>query len=187
MDRQNIEQYLSDLGDVLESLGVREAIRIFVIGGAFMVHQIGSRTATEDVDAVLMDLPDLSDKQATKSYPVLKKLKTAINTVAKQHSIPRHWFNDDAAYFLRSFLARPETTYYGSFGVLRVYFPTTRCMLVLKLMIFREKDRADIEALLRELGITTREQAQALLDEFVPDRATQEYYEIPSTLDEFFE
>jgi hypothetical protein len=186
MDRDSITQYLNDLGAELERQGVREALRILVIGGAFMVTQIGNRAVTEDVDAVLMDLPDLTDKQATKSTPTLKKLKSAINAVAKQNRLPRHWFNDDSALFIRSFLARPETTFYGAFGPIHIYFPTKRCMLVLKLMVFRNKDRSDIVALLRELGITTRKQAQDLLDEFVSKEA-QEYYMIPDTLDVFFE
>ena len=56
----------------------------------------------------------------------------------------------------------------------------------MKLMAGRRKDDQDIEVLLEDLQIETREQAQALVDQFIPDRQRQEIDKLSRTLDELF-
>jgi hypothetical protein len=59
-------------------------------------------------------------------------------------------------------------------------------VLALKLIAKRNKDIADIQVLYKELQIKTREQAQALIDSYIPEAEVQELLSIPETLDKFF-
>jgi hypothetical protein len=71
------------------------------------------------------------------------------------------------------------------YGMLEVYRPPASFMLALKLFADREKDAQDIEALIRELGIRTRRQAQDILDRYIEPRFQREY-RVHLTLDEWF-
>ena len=53
MTGQKIVECLRRLGDGLQDLGIQQPIRILMIGGAFMITQIGNRTVTEDVDVLV--------------------------------------------------------------------------------------------------------------------------------------
>jgi hypothetical protein len=61
------------------------------------------------------------------------------------------------------------------FQVLQVYLPSAEVILVLKLMAYRVKDQGDVEALCQQLNITTRKQAQSLLNDYVSGRWQKEY------------
>jgi hypothetical protein len=80
----------------------------------------------------------------------------------------------------------PQPHLWQRYGKLSIYVPAQECILALKLMVFREKDRNDITALLQALHVTTREQAQAIVDRFIPDKRWQEEYLLDTTLDELF-
>jgi len=69
--------------------------------------------------------------------------------------------------------------------MLECYFPDKSCMLALKLMSFREKDRPDVQALCQQLGIRTREQAQQVVDHYV-ERRWQKEYRLDLTLRDLF-
>jgi len=47
-----------------------------------------------------------------------------------------------------------------------IYLPQADCMLALKLLSGRPRDEEDIAALCQQLNISTREQAQALVDRY---------------------
>jgi hypothetical protein len=69
---------------------------------------------------------------------------------------------------------------------LQVDIPSKRCLLVLKLMAGRPKDSDDIDVLLDELDLSTRAQAQDLVNFFVPDRRWHAHEMLPKTLDALF-
>ncbi len=56
MQAQDIERSLATLGQELQNLGVHKSIRLLLIGGAFMLTEIGNRPATNDVDVLLKDV-----------------------------------------------------------------------------------------------------------------------------------
>ena len=181
MESGDIISFFEDLGDEIEQRGFKEPVRILIVGGAYMALAVASRRSTEDVDVVLMDMPDTTNKtRETKAF------RSAVNAVAKKRRLKRHWLNDDVAYFIRDMAPDPQPTLWHKFKRLHVYFPDIRYILALKLMVFREKDRGDVEALLQKLQITTREQAQAIADRFVPDKEWQAHYLLDNTLDELF-
>jgi hypothetical protein len=51
MDAKDIQRYLSLVGKELQAMGVREPIRLLLIGGGYMLTQVRNRTVTGDVDA----------------------------------------------------------------------------------------------------------------------------------------
>lgn len=183
MERQEVELYLQELGDELERRGFQEPVRIMIVGGVYMLVMVGNRESTQDIDVVLMDLPDTTNRDtATKET---KLFQTAVRAVARRLKIKQHWLNDDAALFVRGFAPEPQARHWKTFGKLSVYLPSKACILALKLISFREKDRSDVEALSQQLGVRTRDEAQALVDTFIAKRWQEEYF-LEDTLDEIF-
>lgn len=181
MEDQDIELYFQDLGDELEAQGFAEPVRIMVVGGVFMLLTLKNRKSTEDIDVVLMDMED-----TTNPSPQSKAFQGAVRAVARRHGLKRKWMNDDVAYFIRDMAPEPEASLWRIYKKLHVYLPAKAYIFALKIMVFRQKDLNDVEALLKELEITTREQAQAIVDHFVPDQRWQTEYQLEDTLDELF-
>jgi len=69
---------------------------------------------------------------------------------------------------------------------LEVYLPPEEYILALKLLAGRPKDRDDIFALCKRLQIQTREQAQQVLDRYIPDKQLQQMNKVEKTLTRFF-
>lgn len=181
MQGQEIERYFQDLGDELELHGFEQPIRVMVVGGVFMLLMMKNRKATEDVDVVLLDFPDM-----TKLTPVTSAFKAAVSAVASRHHLKRKWMNDDVAYFIMDMAPDPQPQLWRAFKKLHVYLPSREYILALKLMVFRQKDMNDVAVLLEELQVTTREEAQAIVDRFIPDKRWQEHYLLDQTLEELF-
>ncbi len=85
-----------------------------------------------------------------------------------------NWLNDMMGDSLRETGRVPSGTLWRTYGVLEVYLPPAEFILALKLMAGRQKDRADILALCQELRIQEREQAQRLVDLYIPDKQLQQ-------------
>ena len=181
MQSQEIEKYFQDLGDELEQRGFKNPVRIMVVGGVFMLLMVKNRKATEDVDVVLLDFPD-----TTHPTPETESFKAAVNAVASKHRLKKKWMNDDVAYFIMDMAPDPQPELWHEFKKLHVYLPAKENILALKLMVFRQKDIHDVESLLEELQVKTRESAQAIVDKYVPDKRWQEHYILEQTLDELF-
>jgi hypothetical protein len=184
MEEEEIELYLAALGEELARQGFTDPVRILVVGGVFMVCAMKSREATEDIDAILLDYPEMTEKPRTEA---IKKFIRARNAVATTHHLTRNWLNDTARQFLFDYAPNPgEPSLWKSFGPLQIFFPQGEYVLASKLMMFRPKDYDDIEALLQAYHIETRGQAQALVDRFVPDKRWQDHYELSKNLDQLF-
>jgi hypothetical protein len=181
MESQEIELYLQDLGDELERRRFKEPLRIFLVGGAFMLLMVKNRKATDDVDVVLLDMPDTTNVTSQ-----AKAFQAAVRAVASRHHLKRKWMNDDVAYFIKDMAPDPQPTLWRKYNMLHVYLPPREYILALKLMVFRQKDMNDVQALLTELKVTTREQAQAIVDRFIPDPRWQEEYLLEETLEALF-
>lgn len=181
MESQEIERYFQDLGNELQVRGFKKPVRIMVVGGVFMLLMVKNRKATEDVDVVLLDFPDTIN-----ATPETAAFKSAINAVASRYKLKRKWMNDDVAYFIMDMAPNPQPELWREFEMLHVYVPVKEYILALKLMVFRQKDMNDVEALLSELLVETREQAQAIVDRFIPEKRWQEHYLLDDTLDELF-
>lgn len=182
-----IETYLQDLGEELERRNFKEPVRVMLVGGAFMLLQLGNRDSTGDIDMVLLDLPATTDEPL---HPRSRKFRAAISAIGTKHGLGRKWANDDATLFLREFTPDPleGVLPWKSYGLLHVHFPSLEYILVTKMVVFRPKDYGDVEALLQALQIRTRDQAKELLQRFVPSKPSfWEYYELEKTLSTLFD
>ena len=181
MQKQDIEMYLAKLGQELQDLGIMQPVRVLLVGGAFMLTQIrNSRANTNDVDVLLKDIAD------TSTSPVYRTFKAAVRAVASKNQLPVTWINDVIGDFIRDASIVPVGTLWRSYGKLEVYVPPAEYILALKLLAGRQKDKADIRILCDGLKIVTREQAQRLVDAYIPDKRVQQINALDDTFDEVF-
>ena len=180
MQAQEIEAHLAELGQELQSLGVQQPVRILLVGGAFMLTQLHNRSTTNDVDVILKDVDDPT------TSPLYRTFKTAVRLVANSNNMSNAWLNDVIGDFLREASNVPEGTLWRKYAMLEVYVPASEYILALKLLAGRQKDQNDILALSQQLHIQTREQAQQLLDRYIPNKQVQQINEVEVVLARFF-
>lgn len=180
MQELEIETYLANLGQELQTMGVTQPIRILMVGGAYMLTQIHNRVATQDVDVLLKDIDDPT------TSPLYPMLLAAVRAVANQHQIPATWFNDVVGDALRNNGPVPEGSVWRIYGMLEIYIPDAEYILALKLLAGRPRDNTDIQSLVQQLGIVTREQAQEIVDRYIPDQQFQQLNHVDMTLDRVF-
>jgi hypothetical protein len=70
--------------------------------------------------------------------------------------------------------------------MLEVFIPPREYVLALKVFAGRPKDRDDIDSLCQQLQIRTREQAQQIVDRYIPNKQVQQLNHLDDTLDELF-
>jgi hypothetical protein len=180
MQAQDIEHYLADLGQALAEMGQQHPLRLLLVGGAFMLTQLGSRRTTNDIDVVVKDMNDLTASSLSQI------LKSGARTVAMRNQIPVTWINDVIGDFLRDTSRIPQGTLWRTYGPLEVYVPEGAYILALKLLAGRPKDRGDIQDLCAQLHIQTRIQAQTIVDRYIPDKQVQQINDLERTLDTLF-
>lgn len=152
MRRDEIETYLAAVGAELASQGL--VGEIVLAGGAFMTLVLRSREATLDVDAYFE--PRTSGA-----------IRAAALKVARQHGLPDDWLNDAVKGF---FATPPLTTRWAEYPGLRVDALTPAYMFAMKAVAGRPQDLSDIESLATHLGVTSSEEALAIVTEHVPER-----------------
>ncbi len=180
MNKTEIETYLAQLGQALEDMGVQQPVRLLLIGGAFMLLQVGSRRTTDDIDVVLKDIEDIT------TSPLYRQFQAAVLAVAASYQLRGNWLSDIMHDALRSHGHLPEGKRWRRFSKLEVYFPPQEYVLALKLLAGRPKDQEDILMLSQRLKIRTRTQAQRLVDRYMPDQQFQQLSHLDETLDTFF-
>lgn len=181
MHAQDIEHNLSLLGEQLEELGVQTLFRLLMIGGGFMLTQVGNRTFTDDVDVLVWDRDILYD---TDDYRIFRN---AARFVAYDEHISESWLSDNISDFLENAGPVPRGRLWRKFGrYLSVYIPPKEYIFAHKLVAGREKDLRDIEALKGELKITTRKKAQRIVDKYIVNRDIQQHSNLRRMLDRYF-
>ena len=180
MQAEEIETHLAELGQELQEMGLPHPIRILLVGGAFMLTQIRNRQATDDIDIVFKDVKDTTTPWLYRTF------KAAIRAVAIKDNLSEIWLNDVIGDFLRDLGNVPEGKLWRTFDKLEVYLPPEEYLLALKLLANRPKDQEDINALMRRLQVQTREQAQRLIDRYIPDLQLQQMNSVEETLTDFF-
>jgi hypothetical protein len=168
-DRDQLLAALNEIGAAAVAAHTRLDIVIF--GGSALMLASNFRFSTEDVDIAEIGRP----------WP--DWLSEIVARIAKKNGWSDHWLNDAVATFL-SPLARSERdlVFLGTFpratehAGLRVFVPTARYMLALKLKALRvsnydkgTSDLADVANLLGALGINDANEAIAVLTEFFPN------------------
>jgi hypothetical protein len=145
-------------------------LQIAVYGGSALMLASNFRFATEDVD--VSELP----------RPLPDWLAKVVQEIAKEQRWQDDWFNDAVVFHLSSLADRAtDHLEFGTFprdGTppgLVVSVPTAEYLLALKLKAFRimdplrgEAERLDILNLMRVVGLSTADEAIALLGKYFP-------------------
>jgi hypothetical protein len=145
-------------------------LQIAVYGGSALMLASNFRFATEDVD--VSELP----------RPLPDWLAKVVQEIAKEQHWSDDWFNDAVVFHLSSLADRAtDHLEFGTFPRdatppgLVVSVPTAEYLLALKLKAFRimdplrgEAERLDILNLMRVVGVSTADEAVALLGKFFP-------------------
>lgn len=180
MNAQDIEGYLAELGQELQNAGVAQPVRLLMVGGAYMLTQIGNRPSTKDIDVLLEDIPD------PHASPLYHSLQRAVRTVAARHGLPMNWINDVISDALRNYGPTPTGTIWRVYGPLEVLVPERAYILALKLLAHRAQDEADIRVLCHELGVSTRDEARRILDTYITDDQIKQFSQVDAALAQFF-
>jgi hypothetical protein len=169
MNGVQIERCLGFLGQKLAEMQINATI--VLLGGAFMITQIGNRNATQDIDVIL----------ATNDRRVYQTIQQAIATVAKEQKLAKTWLNDDVTIIVDQ-VGKPRSPHYWkTYGNLNVYIPEFEYILALKLFSGRPQDYQDIQALAQRCALQTRVQAWFLVRQYIPQ--TQLDFRIQYTTD----
>jgi hypothetical protein len=177
MDAYDIEHNLQALGEELQAMRIQNPVELLMIGGGYMLTQLQNRATTNDVDALVLN-PDFYSED-------YRLFKAAASFVGQDKGLTASWLSTNIGDFLRIAGPLPPMTVWRRFGPLVIYVPRMDFILAHKLVAGREKDIDDIESLRRTLGITTREQAQRILDIYIA-QDTQIHHQVDATLDDIF-
>lgn len=159
MTSGDIERYLQQVGKALEQIGIQRTVRLLMLGGGFMINKVGNRKSTEDIDVII----PLENKDPT--YSALKK---AIRDVGYANKLSPVWINDIVETYVQQ-LQSPTWQPWKRFGPLEVFIPPMAYIFCTKLLAGRDKDIADMRAMLPRLGISTEEQALQIFNGYALD------------------
>jgi hypothetical protein len=145
-------------------------LQIAVYGGSALMLASNFRFATQDVDVAELE------------HPLPNWLAAVVDRIAKENGWQDDWFNDGVVFHLSSLADRAvDHLEFGTFprdGTppgLVVSVPSAEYLLALKLKAARvldpvrgETERLDILNLMRVVGLSTTEEAIALLGRYFP-------------------
>ena len=180
MDKHKIVQMLESLADELDELGQKKTIKLLIIGGAYMLTQVGNRDATTDVDGKVLDIDDPMN-----SWDYLF-FKNAVHATASTNNMDQAWFSDTMSDFLALVGPLPKLTLWKTFGKLEVYIPPAGYILALKFIAGRQKDHDDIVVLCKKLRIYTCRQAYDIMDAYVTDEDIKQDSHVTTTINKYF-
>ncbi len=167
MKAEEIERYLSQLGEELTSKGVQKPIHILMIGGAYMLLLLNAPRTTDDVDFFWLE----KDEEVLQQE--IYALRDGIEAVANKNVLEIDWMNYMTHWLMYDQISIPKGKVWKQFGPLHVHTPSKEFIFALKIVAGRDKDIADLHILHRQTKIKTRQQAQKLLDRYIFP-ATQE-------------
>jgi hypothetical protein len=167
-DRDALLDAFDSIGRAAADAGTK--LQIAVYGGSALMLASNFRFATEDVDVSKLESP-LPDW-----------LAKTIAEIAVRNGWSADWFNDQVVFHLSSLADRAaDHLEFGTFPRdgsqqgLEVSVPSAAYLLALKLKAFRitdpvrgEAERLDILNLMKVVGISTAEEAIALLGRYFP-------------------
>ena len=180
MKAEDIENYLSQLGQELLKRGIQEPIHLLLIGGAYMLLLTNTARNTDDIDIFWLEEEEGFQR-------ALRPLQEGVNAVAEANQIDPNWLNYMTQLLMYDLVIVPDGNLWKTYGPLHIYTPPQEYILALKIFAGREKDIEDCKILLQQGTITTRQQAQMLLDRYIlPDAQQNNTETIARSLDILF-
>ncbi len=149
MTRDELLQALQLLGHRLAERGGHADI--VIAGGAWMVLLLGSRGVTKDID--------------TYFAPPTDPVHEAVQAVANELGRPGDWLNDGIKGL---FFGTPPQELWANYEDLSVYAVTADYVLALKIYAARNEDQADVQTLIRHLGIQSVDDALNIVERYIP-------------------
>ena len=148
---EDIKSYLTELNEELRSIDVKGEICLY--GGAVMALAYKARPDTDDVDAV---------------FEPVRYIRRAAGRIAERHGLPKDWLN----YGVKMFLVPHEKLILLDLSHLKVYIPTADYLLAMKVLSARVNtmDRADLEVLIRVLGLKGPDEALRIVKHYYPKK-----------------
>jgi len=157
LDEAAITRALGRLAELLKDRGAHG--EICLLGGTIMVLAFKARPATRDVDAIF--------------HPA-QLIRELAQEVEREHDLPENWLNDGAKGYISATHTTTERDL-PQFDNLRIVAPTPEYLLAMKCMASRiaseggqRSDVADIEFLIKHLGLTNAEDAMAIVQRYYP-------------------
>jgi hypothetical protein len=160
-------------------MNVQESIQLLMIGGGYMLTQIGSRATTGDIDMVWL-LPEIDA-----GSEIYRLFKAAIQFVASDEGLDAAWLNIDTGDFIHIAGSLPKMKLWKKFEVLHVYVPPKDFILAHKFAANRRKDQNDIKTLCKQLRVNTREKAQKIVNKYIKHEF-QEIEHVAEKLNKYF-
>jgi len=180
MKAEDIENYLSQLGQELVNQGVQQPIHVLMIGGAYMMLLANAPRSTDDIDIFWLE-----DEEGLQR--ALRAFRDGVRTVAEKNTLSPNWLNYLTQLLMYDQIKIPDGKLWRRFGSLHVYAPPKEYILALKILAGREKDIEDCKLLLQQTKVETRQQALRLLDRYILPVAQKNAAEqIENALDELF-
>ena len=167
-DRDALLSAFDQIGRAAAVAGTK--LQIAVYGGSALMLASNFRFATEDVDVSELE------------HPLPGWLAAVVDRLARENGWQHDWFNDGVAFHLSTLADRPrDHLEFGTFPRdattpgLVVSVPSADYLLALKLKAARvtdpvrgETERLDILNLMKVVGISTADDAIALLGRYFP-------------------
>jgi hypothetical protein len=168
LDRDALLDAFDRIGRAAAEAGTK--LHIAVYGGSALMLASNFRFATEDVDVSKLE------------HPLPNWLAAVVREIAEQNGWQEDWFNDGVAFYLSPLASfAGDHLEFGTFprdgepAGLVVSVPSAEYLLALKLKAFRiidpvrgEAERLDILNLMQVVGISTADEAVALLGRYFP-------------------
>lgn len=150
--RNDIIRLLRLLAADLDARGIEAEIRL--IGGAALAIRYFERALTTDIDAALF--PESAILELSEEFAVKEGFSLT-------------WLNSDAKIFIPGYGDSPEWFEVFRHGGVKIFVPTARALLAMKLNAARPgKDERDVAYLLALTHTQTIDEAQELFESFYP-------------------
>jgi len=151
VNAEEIKGYLTELNDELRSMDVKGEICLY--GGAVMALAYNARPDTDDVDAI---------------FEPVRYIRRAAGRVAEKHELEKGWLN----HAVKMFLVPHEKRILLDLSHLKIYMPTPDYLLAMKVLSARVNtmDRADLEVLIRELGLKSPDEVLTIVKHYYPHK-----------------
>ena len=151
VNAEEIKRYLTELNDELRSMDVKGEICLY--GGAVMALAYNARPDTDDVDAI---------------FEPVRYIRKAAGAVAERNGLKKGWLN----HAVKMFLVPHEKRILLDLSHLKIYIPTPDYLLAMKVLSARVNtmDRADLQVLIRELGLKGPDEALTILKHYYPHK-----------------
>jgi hypothetical protein len=180
MKAEDIDNYLSQLGQELIKRGIQEPIHLLLIGGAYMLLLTNTPRNTDDIDIFWLEEEEGLQR-------ALRPLQEAVISVAETNQISLNWLNYMTHLLMYDLVIIPDGNLWKTYGPLHIYAPPEEYIFALKIFAGRDKDIEDCKILLSQIKIATRQQAQILLDRYIlPDAQQNNVETIARSLDILF-